>query len=294
MTIQLTEWPFSPPPGAVEREDGAANSMLTSHQVGRALVVTLSRPPVNAINGEWIDRFNAVLDGLEQRGDIAALHIRSDQKVFSAGADLAVIRDCFASAGGPDAMIATVRRLQALYDRIEKLRQVTVAEIGGTALGGGFELALSCDLRIASTDAQLGLPEARLGLLPGAGGTQRLTRLCGRGVAQRVILTAELVDGETARTLGMVQWALAPQELAAWTAKLVAAVAALPPTALAASKRCLAKAAQAGDAGFRAELEETRQLLDHPETRALVTGFLERKPAAGPQNPQTERKRVTS
>ncbi len=268
--------------------------MLTSHQVGRALVVTLSRPPVNAINGEWIDRFNAVLDGLEQRSDIAVLHIRSDQKVFSAGADLTVIRDCFASAGGPDAMIATVRRLQALYDRIERLRQVTVAEIGGTALGGGFELALSCDLRVAAADVLFGLPELRLGLLPGAGGTQRLTRLCGRGVAQRVILTAELVDGETARTLGMVQWAVAERKIAAWTAKLVAAVAALPLAALAATKRCLAKAGEPGDEGFRAELQETRQLLDHPETRALVTGFLERKPAASPQNPQTGRKRVTS
>jgi len=268
--------------------------MLTSHQVGRALVVTLSRPPVNAINGAWVDRFNAILDGLAQRSDIAVLHIRSDQKVFSAGADLTAIRECFASAEGPDAMIATVRRLQALYDRIEKLRQVTVAEIGGTALGGGFELALSCDLRVASTDAQLGLPELRLGLLPGAGGTQRLTRLCGRGVAQRVILTAELVGGDTGQTLGMVQWAVAPPELASWTAKLVAAIAALPMAALAASKRCLAAAGEPGDSGFRAELEETRRLLDHPETRALVAGFLERKPAAGPQNPQTDRKRVVS
>ncbi len=268
--------------------------MLTSHQVGRALVVTLSRPPVNAINGAWIDRFNAILDELDQRGDIAVLHIRSDQKVFSAGADLAVIRDCFASAGGPDAMIATVQRLQALYDRIERLPQVTVAELGGTALGGGFELALSCDLRVASTDARLGLPEVRLGLLPGAGGTQRLTRLCGRGVAQRAILSAELIDGATSLALGMVQWVVAPQELAARTAALVAAVAALPLAALAASKRCLAKAGEPGDAGFRAELQETRLLLDHPETRALVAGFLDRPPAANPKNPQTERKRVVS
>jgi len=87
---------------------------------------------------------------------------------------------------------------------------------------------------------------------------------------------------------------VAPQELAAWTANLVAAVAALPAAALAASKRCLAKAGEPGDLGFRAELEETRHLLDHPETRALVAGFLERKPETKTQNPQTERKRVTS
>jgi len=268
--------------------------MLTSHQVGRALVVTLSRPPVNAINRAWIDRFDAILDGLERRSDIAVLHIRSDQKVFSAGADLAVIRDCFASAAGPDTMVAIVRRLQALYDRIERLRQVTVAEIGGTALGGGFELALSCDLRVAATDAQLGLPELRFGLLPGAGGTQRLTRLCGRGVAQRVILSAELIDGETSRALGMVQWAVAPQKLAAWTARLVAAIAALPMPALAGAKRCLAKAGEPGGAGFHTELEETRRLLDQPETRALVAGFLERPPAARPRDLNPKRKRVAS
>jgi hypothetical protein len=109
-----------------------------------------------------------------------------------------------------------------------------------------------------------------------------------------VILSAELIGGETSQKLGMVQWAVAPQELAAWTANLVAAIAALPMEALAASKRCLAKAGEPGNAGFRAELEETRLLLDHPETRALVAGFLERKPETSPQNLQTERKRVTS
>jgi enoyl-CoA hydratase len=250
--------------------------MLASRQIGRALVVTLSRPPVNAINREWIDSFNAILDDIERRGDVAVLHIRSDQKVFCAGADLAAMRECFASADGPDVMIGTVNRLQQLYMRIERLPQVTIAEIGGAALGGGFELALSCDLRVAAQEARVGLPEVRLGLLPGAGGTQRLTRLCGQGVAQRLILSAEMVTGEIARTLGMVQWAMPAAELADWTAQLAATIAGLPIAALAASKKCLAEATQPGTGGFLVELQETRRLFHDPETRALVTKFLDR------------------
>lgn len=266
--------------------------MLNSRQVGRVLVVTLSRPPVNAINAEWIDRFGALLDELDASRDIAVLHIRSDQPVFSAGADLDIIRTSFAGAGGADAMVATVRRLQELYSRIERLSQVTVAEIGGTAAGGGFELALACDLRIASFDARIGLPEVRLGLVPGAGGTQRLVRLCGQGVARRLILAAELVDGALARALGIVQWAVPARELTDFAARLAASIAALPTAALAASKRCLAEADEPRVEGFDAELRETRDLLDHPETRALVTAFLDQRSSSRGTLSSGGRKRV--
>ena len=114
---------------------------------------------------------------------------------------------------GPDRMYAYVAGIQRLYARIERLPQVTLAEIGGAAMGGGLELALACDLRIAAVEAKLGLPEARLGLIPGAGGTQRLTRLCGRPVAARLILGAETLDGAAARELGIVHWAVPRAEL---------------------------------------------------------------------------------
>ena len=164
--------------------------------------------------------------------------------------------------------------MQDLYRRIENLPQVTVAEIGGAALGGGLELALACDLRVASTEATLGLPEARLGLLPGAGGTQRLTRLCGPGVARRIILGAEIVNGRKACELGLVQWAVAPQQLEAWTRELAASIATLPAAALAASKRCLAAAEGTRESGFAMELHETRQLLGREDTRARIAEFL--------------------
>ena len=96
-------------------------------------------------------------------------------------------------------MRATVRRFHEVYDHLAALPLVTIAEIEGHALGGGLELALACDIRIASHTAKLGLPETKVGLLPGAGGTQRLTRLCGEGIAARIILSGDVVDPRPTR-----------------------------------------------------------------------------------------------
>lgn len=250
--------------------------MLTVEKSGHAAVVTMSRPPVNAINNEWIDRFTALLDGLETDTDIAVLHIRSDLRVFSAGMDLQQMRDGFEAADGADSMITAVRALQGLYVRIERLPMVTVAEIGGAAMGGGLELALSCDLRTAANEARMGLPEAALGLVPGAGGTQRLTALCGRGVAHRLILGAEIVDGAEACALGIVQWAVPADRLAGWTGETVARVADIPRAALASAKHCIAAQSDTGRDGFADELAATRTLYNDPETRRRVAAFLGR------------------
>jgi len=156
--------------------------MLRVSVADRIATLCLSRPPANAINEEWVRLFSEVLDDLTKRPDWSVLHLISDQKVFCAGADLAESRAHFDAPGGPDRMYAYVAGIQRLYRRIEQLSQVTIAQIGA-AMGGGLELALACDLRIAATDVKIGLPEAQLGLIPGAGGTQRLTKLCGRSVA---------------------------------------------------------------------------------------------------------------
>jgi enoyl-CoA hydratase/carnithine racemase len=235
--------------------------------------LALDRPPVNAISQEWVLQFERVLDLLAARSDWTVLHLRSLHKVFCAGADLKEMRERLESRDGPDRMYAGVAAIQRLYARIERLPQVTFAEIGGAALGGGLELALACDLRIAAVEAKLGLPEARLGLIPGAGGTQRLTRLCGRPVAARLILGAETVDGATARELGIVQWAVPRAELAACADDIARRIAALPAAALAAAKSCIAAA---GDgAGYAAELEATRALLMQDDTRRRIDAFLD-------------------
>ena len=236
---------------------------------GRVLVATLSRPPVNALDDELIEHLHAVLDTAVADPGIAVLHIRSEQRIFSAGADLALIRECFATPQGPETMTEVVRHMQRLYERLEAAPLATVAEIGGAALGGGLELALACDFRVAALDTTLGLPEAALGLVPGAGGTQRLTRLCGPGVAKRLILGAEVISGAQALQLGIVQWALPGEQLAA-------RLATMPKAALAANKRCIAAQSDPGRDGYAEEIAETRHLYDHPETRHKVSAFLAR------------------
>jgi enoyl-CoA hydratase len=257
--------------------------MLVTNVTSNVMTLTLRHPPVNAIGGAWVKAFHAALDALAGSTSCSVLHIRSEQKVFCAGADLKEMRERMQARDGADRTYAFVAGIQRLYTRIEDLPQVTLAEIGGAAMGGGLELALACDLRIAANEAKLGLPEARLGLIPGAGGTQRLTRLCGPAIAKRLILGAEILDGVGARELGVVQWAVPHAELAARAAEIVRGVAALPPAALAASKACIAAAARQDRGGFSDELEFTRLLFDDAETRRRVEAFLAESSSGSPQ-----------
>ncbi len=245
--------------------------MFQIQTAGSITTLTLSRPPVNAINEEWVRLFDEQLDRL---ADCTVLHVRSDQKVFCAGADLKEMRGRMDMADGPDRMYAYVGGIQRLYFRIEALPQVTIAEIGGAAMGGGFELALACDLRIAANEAKVGLPEARLGLIPGAGGTQRLTRLCGPAIAKRLILGAEVLDGAAAAAVGVVHWSAPRTELPARAAEITKRIADLPAAALAACKACIVAACEPGRGGYTDELEFTRSLLTNPETQKRVTAFL--------------------
>lgn len=256
--------------------------MLSVERIGRVAVATLSRPPVNALNDEILDRLDAVLDEVVADEEVSVLHIRSDQRVFCAGADLALMRSCFATPEGIDVMVEVVRRMQRLFERIEAAPLVTLAEIGGAALGGGLELALACDVRVAAMEATLGLPEVRLGLVPGAGGTQRLTRLCGRGIASRLILGGEVIDGALAERLGIAQWVQPREQLAEWTRELAAHFADAPRAALAANKRCMAAVDSLGRQGYAEELASSRSLYGHPETRRRVSEFFSRKATETP------------
>jgi len=235
-------------------------------------VATLSRPPVNAIDEAWIARLREVL---AQAAGARVLVIRSDQRAFSAGADLALMRSRFDSADGRRKMVAFAREMQRAYAMLEASPLVSIAEICCAAMGGGLELALACDFRIASATAKLGLPEARLGLLPGAGGTQRLTRLCGEATAKRLILGAEVVSGAQAARLGIVHWAVAAQVLPARAQRLAAQLAALPGNSLAACKRCIGAAGS--DEGYELELEATGALLATEDTQGRVRDFLEKR-----------------
>jgi enoyl-CoA hydratase/carnithine racemase len=202
------------------------------------------------------------------------LHLRSGQKVFCAGADLAEMRARFTAADGVEAMVGTAAEMQRLFARLEALPQVTLAELGGAALGGGFELALACDLRIAAHEAKLGLPEARLGLVPGAGGTQRMTRVAGPAIAARLILTGEVLDGAAAQAAGLVQWAVPRAELAERAAAIAIQVASLPGEALQACKSCIAAAGNPARDGYAEEIAQSRRLYANEATRRRVAAFL--------------------
>jgi enoyl-CoA hydratase/carnithine racemase len=240
---------------------------------GAVATLRMCRPPVNAINSEWMTGFNGILDQIETAGTVSVLHIRSEEKTFCAGMDLAQVKALFDAEDGGDLMIAEVMRMQQLFARIEQSPTVVVAELGAAALGGGLELALACDLRIASHKAKIGLPEAGLGLIPGAGGTQRLTRLCGRGTASRIILSGEMIDGRTAEALGIVQWSFEPDALRESARAIVERIAGLAPPAVRAAKELIAAALDPARDGYREEREADRRLFDEAETRTRIANF---------------------
>lgn len=248
--------------------------MFETKQRGARVVLTLSRPPVNAINDEWLERFHSLLDDLERREEVAVLHIRSAQKVFCGGMDVAHIRSLTERPDGADAMVADVTQFQRAFARIETMPQVAIAEIGGAALGGGLELALSCDLRIASQRAKIGLPEAKLGLIPGAGGTQRLTRLCGRGIASRLILSGDVIDGATAERLGIVQWSFEHEKLQAEAEAIAERIASLSAGSVREAKRLIAAALDPARDGYAEEREADRRLFQTPDTQSRLLQFL--------------------
>jgi enoyl-CoA hydratase/carnithine racemase len=246
--------------------------MISLAHEGALAVATLGRAPVNAIDEAWLGRLDKLLTTIGGIPETAVLLLRSDERAFCAGADLELMRSRFDSAEGRARMVALAREMQRVYARLERLPCVTLAEIGGAAMGGGLELALACDLRIASDEARLGLPEPRLGLVPGAGGTQRLPRIAGEAVARRLILGAEVITGAQAAELGVVHWAVPAGELAGRARSIAGDIATLPAVALAAAKRCLGAAD-----GFERELEATGELLAQEETRRRVRAFFEER-----------------
>lgn len=162
-------------------------------------IITIDSPPVNALEKQVLDELEQIVDHIPFEVDVVIIH-GAGEKAFVAGAD---IKDF--PALKKDTAIALAKRGQAIFDKIAKLAQPVIAAIDGYALGGGLELALACDIRVASTRSQLGLPEVKLGILPGYGGTQRLPRLIGPGKAKQLIFTGEFISAEEAKAIGLVE-----------------------------------------------------------------------------------------
>lgn len=249
-------------------------SAVAVESEGRVVTATIASPPANALSEAVASGLADALDTVE-RERAKVLVIRSGVPgYFVAGADLKHVGT--ADADGFEAYLALMR---AVIERLAALDAVSIAAVDGYALGGGLELAVACTFRVASAEARLGVPEVKLGILPGAGGTQRLPRFVGRGVALDLMLTGRSVKGEEALRLGLVD-RLAHEGTAAEAAgKLAAELAALSGPALAAIVRCV-DAAQSRplDEGMELELAEIRDLFAGPDAREGITAFLEKRP----------------
>lgn len=173
-------------------------TILTSTEDGIGLI-TINRPEVrNAMNDRVADELRAALDEMREDESVGALVFTgAGEKAFVAGADIGDLRERTML----DALSAGMQRL---YDEIEDFDKPTIAAVNGYALGGGCELAMACDIRIAAANARFGLPETALSIIPGAGGTQRLAHLVGKGRAVEMILTGRMIDAEEAEKIGLV------------------------------------------------------------------------------------------
>jgi enoyl-CoA hydratase len=195
---------------------------------GATALVTINRPQVlNALNGRTLDELRRVMRDLAEDPEVRAIIVTgAGEKAFVAGADIGELADL------PPARAQEHARMgQRVFDLIENLGKPVIAAINGFALGGGCELAMACTLRLASSTARLGQPEVNLGIPPGFAGTQRLTRLVGKGIALEMLLTGRHITAEEAHRIGLVNRVVAPGELLAEARALAVELSAKAPVA---------------------------------------------------------------
>ncbi len=242
---------------------------------GAVATLTVDRPEArNALDADTVRDFHAALDRVEADATLRAVIVTgAGTSVFVAGAD---VRTLLARSTA-DVLAAANNRL---FARLEALPLPTIAAVNGWALGGGLELALACDVRIASTAAKLGLPETGLGILPGAGGTQRLPRLVGQGHAREMVLFGTIHDAEAAARLGLVNRVVAPDELMPTARELAERAAKRAPVAVKLAKLALAASVNVpADWGARFEIVAQAVLNSTSDMREGMTAFLEKRPA---------------
>ena len=238
---------------------------------GPVTVATIAHPPANAISAAVVAGIREALEAAVASDDCRVLVITGDgERFFAAGADVSE----FATSGAEG--IAAVQRLTS---EIEGCRLPVIAAVNGIAFGGGCEIALSCDLRVASSNARFGQPEIKLGIIPGWGATQRLPRLIGRTAAMELLLTGDPIDAERALALGLVNMVVQPGELQDKVFELANRISSQAPLAVAAIKRAVHTGSDVPihDA-LDAERGEFTRVFDTEDAREGVTAFLEKRP----------------
>jgi enoyl-CoA hydratase len=202
----------------------------------RLAIVTVDRPPVNALNLQVQDEIEQIFRELASEQDVGAVVITGGgDKAFMAGADIKMISEVEDSQGAFQLSTST----QKVLTLIEGFSRVVIAAVNGLALGGGAELALACDIRVAEDQALFGFPEVGLGLLPGAGGTQRLARLVGPGKAKELILTGDPVNASEAKSIGLVERVVPRGSAVSEASKIAKRVLLRGPVAVANAKKAI-------------------------------------------------------
>lgn len=242
---------------------------------GHIAVITMENPPANTWTEQSLAHLKQLVEKLDANPVIYALVITgAGDKFFSAGADLKL----FAS-GDKSVATAMSRAFGDAFETLSAFRGVSIAAINGYAMGGGLEVALACDIRIAESQVKLALPEAKVGLLPCAGGTQNLTALVGEGWAKRIILCGEQIDAATAERIGLVEQVVEEGHSETTAKRLADQVAHQSPLAVAACKQLIQNTRSQTQAdGLVKERELFVQLFDTEDQQEGVQAFLQKRP----------------
>lgn len=240
-------------------------------------IVTINRPTkLNALNKATIEELHKAFDDLNNDSNTKVIILTgSGEKAFVAGADISE----FAHFSVNEGEQLAAKGQELLFDFVQNLQTPVIAAVNGFALGGGLELAMSCHFRIASTNAKMGLPEVTLGVIPGYGGTQRLAQLIGKGRAMELIMTANMVDAETAKSYGLVNHVVPQEELLDLAKSIATKISNNSSVAIGKAIESINANYEDGVNGFATEVKNFGFCFGTEDFKEGTTAFLEKRKA---------------
>ena len=254
----------------------ALENIIIEHEKGVATIFINRPEKLNALNKATILELHETLKMAEQNPEIKVIVITgSGEKAFVAGADIAE----FAHFSDQEGAALARQGQEILFDFIENLKTPVIAAINGFALGGGLELAMACHFRIASDNAKMGLPETSLGVIPGYGGTQRLPQLVGKGRAMEMIMTAGMIDAQTAKTYGLVNHVVPQVDLFATYNQIADKIMRNSPIAISKAIEAVNANYKDGTNGYDVEIRTFGECFATQDFKEGTTAFLEKRRA---------------
>jgi enoyl-CoA hydratase len=249
-------------------------TILTELENG-TLIITINRPDkMNALNKDVIEDLGKALDEVYTNNDIrSAIITGSGEKAFVAGADISE----FISLGAEDGSALATKGRVLVFDKVENCPKPIIAAVNGFSLGGGCELAMACHFRVAATNAKFGQPEVNLGLIPGYGGTQRLTRLIGKGRAMEMLMTADMVGADEAKAMGLVNHVVAGADLLPKAKEILQKIHTKSPMAVSGIIACVNECADGDHHGFDKEIKRFGACFATEDMKEGTAAFLEKR-----------------